>query len=212
VTYSASVALLSFFIAILVCLVLFYIGQYRHPTMTDHWRALWTIGLVSGFVPLLVVIYLGLEQTGATKQFKWLDAARMLLTPSKNQFNHRGRLFILLAAAVDIALIQGAIVLTGGLSISPFNVLLVLVGSVAAIASERPVYPIFTVTLAAQAAVTTEVIGSYEPSSRDFYPTAHIVIFLLSMTVGLLVDLGRKSASAEQKRTQRRRPTANRNP
>jgi len=198
--------------AILACLVLFYIAQYRYPTMTDHWRALWTIGLVSGLVPLLVVIYLGLEQAGATKLFRWLDAARMLLTPSKNQFNHHGRLFILLAAAIDIAMIQGGIVLTGGLSISPFNVLLVLVGSVAAIASERPVYPIFTVILAAQAAVTTEVIGSYEPSSRDFYPTAHIVVFLLSMIVGLLVDLGRKSSPAEQKRTPRKRRSSSRTP
>lgn len=197
VTYSASVALVSFFVAILVCLVLVYIAQWKYPPMTDHWRALWSIGLVSGLVPLFVVIYLGLEQAGATRRFSWLDAARMLLSPTRDRFNDRGRLFILIAGTVDIAMIQGGIVLTGGVSISPFNVLLVLVGSVAAIASERPVYPIFTVLLACQAAAATEVIGSFEPPSRDFYPTAHIVVFLLSMAVGLLVDLGRKSSPTE---------------
>jgi MFS family permease len=206
VTYSASIALVSFFLAILVCVVLFYIGQWWYPTITQHWRALWSVGLVSGLVPLLIVIYLGLVQAGATKLFRWLDAARLLMTPSKDHLNDRGRLFVLVVAAIDIAMIQGGIVLTGGMSVSPFNVLLVLAGSVAAIASERPVYAIFAVILACQAAVATEVIGSYEPPARDFYPAAHIVVFLLSMAVGLLIDLGRKSRPVDSRPSSRRRP------
>lgn len=198
ITHSASIALVSYFLAILVCLVLFAIGQWQYPTMTQHWGTLWSIGLVSGLVPLLIVIYLGLEHAGATKLFRWLDAAQLLTTASKDQFNDRGRLFVLVVAVIDIAMIQGGIVLTGGMTVSPFNVLLVLVGSVAALASERPVYAIFTVILACQAGVATEVIGSYKPPSTDFYPTAHIVIFLLSMAVGLLIDLGRKSKPGTQ--------------
>jgi hypothetical protein len=173
--------------------------------MTEHWGALWSIGLVSGLFPLLIVIYLGLEQAGATKLFRWLGASRLLMT-SKDRFNDHGRLFVLIVAVIDIAMIQGGIVLTGGLSISPFNVLLVLVGSVAALASERPVYAIFTVILACQAGAATEVIGSYEPPAKDFYPVAHIVILFLSMAVGLLIDLGRKSRPVQPRPASPRRP------
>lgn len=205
VTYSASVSLVSYFLAILVCVVLFYIGQWQYPNMTQHWRTLWSVALVSGLAPMLVVIYLGLEQAGATKTFKWLNARRVM-TASKDRFNDRGRLFILVVAATEIAMIQGGIVLTGGLSISPFNVLLVLIGSVAAIASERPVYAIFTVILASQAGIATEVVGSYEPPAKDFYPTAHVVIFLLSMLVALLIDLGRKFKPIRPRPDSQRRP------
>ncbi len=206
VTYSASVALVSYFLAILVCVVLFFIGYWRYPTMTEHWGALWSVALVSALAPVLIGIYLLLEQAGATKPFRWLDAARLLMTaPKRGQFNDRGRLFILVVATVEIAMIQGGIVLTGGLSVSPFNVLLVLVGTVAAIASERPVYAIITVLLACQAGAATEVIGSYEPPSRAFYPAAHIVIFLLSMAVGLLIDLGRKSRPVPRKSAPRKK-------
>ena len=209
-TYSASVSLVSYFLAILVCVVLFFIGQWRYPTMTEHWGALWSVALISALAPALIGIYLLLEQAGAIKQFKWLDAARLLLTaPKKDQFNDHGRLFILIVAAIEIAMIQGGIVLTGGLSVSPFNVLLVLVGSVAAIASERPVYAIFTVILASQAGAATEVIGSYEPPSRSFYPAAHIVILLLSMAVGLLIDLGRKSRPVHRRSASRKGPPPN---
>jgi hypothetical protein len=187
--------------------VLFFVASWRYTTMTEHWGALWSVALVSALAPVLIGIYLLLEQAGATKPFRWLDAARLLMTASKkDQFNDRGRLFILVVAVIEIAMIQGGIVLTGGLSVSPFNVLLVLVGSVAAIASERPVYAILTVILACQAGAATEVIGSYEPPSRAFYPAAHIVIFLLSMAVGLLIDLGRKSRPLNRRSASRRRP------
>lgn len=193
VTYSASVALVSCFGAMLVSLLLLFIGQWRYPTMTRHWPALWSIGLVSALVPLLIVIYLGLVQAGAIKHFRWLAVSRLLMTTSNNHFNDRGRLFILVVATVEIAMIQGAVVVTGGLSISPFSVLLVLAGTVAAIASERPIYAIVTVLLACQAAAATEIIGSYAPPATDFYPAAHIVVIIVSMVVGLLIDLGRKS-------------------
>jgi hypothetical protein len=114
------------------------------------------------------------------------------MTPSQDRFNDRGRLFILLIAAIEIAMIQGGIILTGGLSVTPFNVLLVLAGSVAAMASERPIYAIFVVALSCHVAVATEVVGSYPPPAQDFYPAAHIVVLLLSMAVALLIDLGRK--------------------
>lgn len=207
VTYSAAVALASYFLAILVCIVLFSIGTWRYPTMTAHWGTLWSLALVSGVFPVLIGIYLLLEQAGATKRFKWLNAGRLLTIPSKkDQFNDRGRLFVLVVAAIEIAMIQGGIVLTGGFSFSPFNVLLVLAGTVAALASERPVYPIFTVILACEAGAATELVGSYEPPSRAFYPAAHIVIFFLSMAVGLLIDLGRKATPVKRGSPARRIP------
>jgi hypothetical protein len=170
-----------------------FTAQWQYPKLTKHWLALWSIGLVSAIVPVLIVIFICLVQAGAINRLPWLNAASLVMTETKEHLNDRGRVFVLLLAAIDIAMIQGAVVLTGGLSVSPFSVLFVLTGSVAAIASERPVYAIFTVMLACQAAIATELIGSYAPPDMAFYPTAHIIIFALSMVVGLLIDLGRKS-------------------
>lgn len=190
--FSVAVALLAFYIALSVIVGLLAYGQLEQLNVTANPRALWALIGASAVGPTLIGIFIGLSEIGATLRFPWLDFAKPFLVPSRSQFSDRGRLFVTFMAAITIALIQSGVVLTGGLSASFFSYLLFSAGSVAALASDRPAYAIFTVILAVSAALSTVMIGSYPPPSLAYYPTGHIVLFSLALLVGLLIDLGRK--------------------
>lgn len=191
--FSVAVVLIAFSIAFIVICGLLAYGQFKGFTVTAHPGALWALIGASAVAPALIAIFIGLSEVDATLRFPWLDFAKPFLVPSRSRFSDRGRLFVTLMAALTIALIQSGVVLTGGLSASFFSYLLFSAGTVAALASDRPAYAIFTVILAVSAALSTVTIGSYPPPSLAYYPTGHIVLFSVALLVGLLIDLGRKT-------------------
>jgi len=198
VQFSVSVAMVSFVLSFAAILALLYYGKIEHPGITEHWDALWALVFFAAVLPVTIAIFIGLDVAGATDNLPWLNVRRLITTGDPAAFNDWGRIFIVLVASVTVTAIQGGIVLTGGLSVSPFGVVLVSAVSVAALASERPGYAVLTAFLCWFAAGATEGIGSYEPPSREYYGTAHLIVFTISLGIGLLVDLGRKRSAKQR--------------
>lgn len=199
VRFSVSVALVAYSLALVAVLVLSIVGQFHYNDMTAHWSSLWLIVGASAILPIVVGMYVGLDQSGAVRRLRWLNIAQLIMDTTTRQFNDAGRIFILLVLAVTIGAIQGGIVLTGGVAMSFFTVLLVSVGSAAALASERPAYAVFAVVQGWSAAAVIEHTGSYAPLGTSYYPVAHFSMLTLTLFVGLLIDLGRRRRTRDAK-------------
>jgi hypothetical protein len=198
-----AIVVVAYFLGFITSTILLLVGQSKYPEMTVDWHALWGIVFAAVGLPAMFALVIGLNESGATKHFKWLKLTGMFTirnTAGALDFSDTGRLLFTIIGALSIAMIQGCIVLTGGLSKSFFTVLLVSAGTVATIASKRPVYVCFMLIVSLFAAGSTEWVGSYEPPRTTYYPTAHLVMFVLALMITFLIDFG------ERLRPSRRRP------
>jgi hypothetical protein len=187
-------ALAAFFLAFGIIFLLVLVAWWKDPGMTASWLTLAVCLGVSAVFPFLLGILFLLQIARAFERLPpAMDLSRFVFVDAtRKAFSDWGRLLILTVAAVTLICIQGGIVVTGGLATSFFSVLLVAATNVATLVSDRPIYPLFVLTSVGIIVITTHVIGSYMPPSDVFYPIAHVVVLLLSLFVGVLVEMGRR--------------------